>query len=222
MKQRETAAEWTVDLLSNRLMAAVVTFPHGAPPAKAKLVDLMMHTLKAAYDQITAMLVKAQEDKAARGGTLIVHYVLTVPADWDELAKGVMRRAAELAGELEAVAPAHLDHSLNLSFAPLAGIPAAHTSFALEPECAVLSAVVSHSPHDLGPPLCGSNLAIIDAGGSTTECVISTLEHGPSLREVRGGTSADAYCSGCFTVPPSSDHTALLHRGGRLRRQPCF
>ena len=52
-------------------------------------------------DRITAMLTDARADKAARGGTFIVHYVLTVPAGWDELGKSIMRRAAEQAGEDE-------------------------------------------------------------------------------------------------------------------------
>ena len=101
IKQRDESTRWTVDTLSNRLMEAEVTFPREAPPAKAKLVDLIKHSLKAAFDRITTLLTDARADKAARGGTFIVHYVLTVPAGWDELAKSVMRRAAEQAGEDE-------------------------------------------------------------------------------------------------------------------------
>ena len=60
-------------------------------------------------------------------------------------------------------------------------MPAEHTSIAFEPECAVLSAM--SSPHAVLPPL-GSNVAIVDAGGGTTDCIVSTLEKGPVLKEV--------------------------------------
>ena len=99
LKNRGPHTRWTVNTLSDRLMDAEVTFPRGAPPAKAKLVDLIHLTLKAAYDRICAILAHARDDKVRAGGTFVVQYVLTVPAGWDQLAKAVMRRAAERAGE---------------------------------------------------------------------------------------------------------------------------
>ena len=87
-------------------MEAEATFPRGDAPAKAKLVDLIMHSLKACSDRIDAIVAHARTDKAARGGgAFVIHYVLTVPAGWDELAKSVMRRAAVLAGEEGGVIP---------------------------------------------------------------------------------------------------------------------
>ena len=88
----------TIDALANREIEAVQTFPPEAVPARARLVNLIKHTLKASYDKITDMLDPAREDK---GRPLVVHYVLTVPAGWDELAKAVMRRAAVQAGSCD-------------------------------------------------------------------------------------------------------------------------
>ena len=99
LKNRTPHVCWTVDSLGDRLMEADVTFPYGAAPAKAKLVSLIAHSLRASLERITEMTAGARTDKAARGGgLLIMHYVITVPAGWDELAKAVMRRAAEQAG----------------------------------------------------------------------------------------------------------------------------
>ena len=216
-------------------MEAEVTFPRGAAPAKAKLVDLIKHSLKAAFDRITAMLTDARADKAARGGTFIVHYVLTVPAGWDELAKSVMRRAAEQAGEDGGILVPGCCSQL-ITSPPPSGLPAAHTSFALEPECAVLSAL--SSPYAVNLPPFGANLAIFDAGGGTTDCIVSTLQEGPSLKEVRacvwegrttlqegpslkevrGLEDSDGSCCSCIMrlSPPIAGCARLLRRGWRV------
>ena len=98
-------------------MEADVTFPYGAAPAKAKLVSLIAHSLRASLDRITEMTAGARTDKAARGGgPLIMHYVITVPAGWDELAKAVMRRAAEQAGlAMLLLKPTYLVIRINVS-----------------------------------------------------------------------------------------------------------
>ena len=169
----------TVDALANKMVAATATLPKDAPAASARLVDLITLALKAALDRISSMLAHAQMDKAARGEAFVVHYVLTVPAGWDDIAKAVMRRAAESAGEERAPPPSFVAALTTRLWR--AGMPAEHTSFAFEPECAVLSAM--SNPHAVLPPL-GSNVAIVDAGGGTTDCIVSTLEKGPVLKEV--------------------------------------
>ena len=80
-----------------------------------------------------------------------------------------------------------------------AGIPAASTSFALEPECAVLSALAS--PHRVNLPPFGRNLAIFDAGGGTTDCIVSTLDEGPTLTEARAEGGA-TLCGPSLTTTP--------------------
>ena len=99
--QRDPATESTADDLARRLVEAVETFPKGAPPAKAKIVDLIMHLLRAALVRICEMLRHCQARCRARGsGDLRVLYVLSVPAGWDDVAMKVMLQAAERAGGL--------------------------------------------------------------------------------------------------------------------------
>ena len=98
--QRDSATEWTADALACRLVEAVTTFPKGAPPAKAKIVDLIMHSFRAAFDRIREMLREQRGRRSRGGGDLRVRYVLSVPAGWDDVAMKVMLQAAERAGGL--------------------------------------------------------------------------------------------------------------------------
>ena len=93
----------TVDALASKMIVATATFPKGVPAASARLVDLITHVLRAALGRITSMLAHAKAGKAACGEAFVVHYVLTVPAGWDDIAKVVMRRAAVSAGEKKGV-----------------------------------------------------------------------------------------------------------------------
>ena len=95
VENRDPVVGWTVDSLSQRLVDADVTFPRGSIPAKACLIDLIILCLKAACDRIDRILLEARRDKAVHGGgPFVVHYVLTYPACWDRLARGVVLRAA--------------------------------------------------------------------------------------------------------------------------------
>ena len=74
------------------------------------------------------------------------------------------------------------------------------------------------SPYAVNLPPFGANLAIFDAGGGTTDCIVSTLQEGPSLKEVRGLEDSDGSCCSCIMrlSPPIAGCARLLRRGWRV------
>ncbi|XP_045210214.2 heat shock 70 kDa protein 12A-like [Mercenaria mercenaria] len=100
-----------------------------------------------------------------------IHWVLTVPAIWNDVAKQFMRDAAESAG-----------------------ISSENVTIALEPESASL--YCQHLPatrtqNSLGKLPSGSKYLILDAGGGTVDITVHEIMPNGILREIHKATGGD-------------------------------
>ncbi|CAC5418982.1 unnamed protein product [Mytilus coruscus] len=90
-----------------------------------------------------------------------IHWVLTVPAIWDEAAKKFMRKSAEKAG-----------------------IPGTRLTLALEPECAALYCQLGAPRSGLSPMQPGAKFLLLDCGGGTVDITVHEVRYDNSLKEI--------------------------------------
>ncbi|XP_063402350.1 heat shock 70 kDa protein 12B-like isoform X1 [Mytilus trossulus] len=90
-----------------------------------------------------------------------IHWVLTVPAIWDEAAKKFMRKSAEKAG-----------------------IPGSRLTLALEPECAALYCQLGDPRSGLSPMKPGAKFLLLDCGGGTVDITVHEVRYENSLKEI--------------------------------------
>ncbi|XP_052088364.1 heat shock 70 kDa protein 12A-like [Mytilus californianus] len=90
-----------------------------------------------------------------------IHWVLTMPAIWDEPAKKFMRKSAEKAG-----------------------IPGCQLTLALEPESAALYCQLGVCRSGLTPVQPGAKFLLLDCGGGTVDVTVHEVRHDGSLKEI--------------------------------------
>ncbi|CAC5421341.1 unnamed protein product [Mytilus coruscus] len=90
-----------------------------------------------------------------------IHWVLTVPAIWDEAAKKFMRKSAEKAG-----------------------IPGNQLTLALEPESAALYCQLGAHRSGLLPVQPGFKFLLLDCGGGTVDITVHEVRLDNSLKEI--------------------------------------
>lgn len=94
-----------------------------------------------------------------------IHWVLTVPAIWDEAAKKFMRKSAEQAG-----------------------IPGTQLTLALEPESAALYCQSGTHLSGLEPMNPGDKFLLLDCGGGTVDITAHEVRSDKSLKEIHRAT----------------------------------
>ncbi|KAL5018159.1 hypothetical protein ScPMuIL_003881 [Solemya velum] len=94
-----------------------------------------------------------------------IHWILTVPAIWDDSAKQFVRKSANKAGIVDE-----------------------HLTLALEPEAAAV--YCQHIP-DLIPIPVGSPFMVLDCGGGTVDVTVHTITANGTLKELHKPTGGD-------------------------------
>ena len=114
----------SVEALADAWVEADAALPHDRPVARAPLVELMSHALRAAHRRITDVLSVARDDKIARGrGPLRVRYAVTTlsaarhlcAAPWREQVRLPLQAYKSLQQHTNEVAPLSLAPRLQVS-----------------------------------------------------------------------------------------------------------
>eukprot|EP00105_Crassostrea_gigas_P014861 XP_011431681.1 PREDICTED: heat shock 70 kDa protein 12A isoform X2 [Crassostrea gigas] len=133
-------------------------------------VDVFSHAIKYLKDH----LLKEHKDRGTSIKDLDIHWVLTVPAIWDDPAKQFMRKAAEKAG-----------------------IDSNRLVIALEPEAAsILCKELQLAKYEDGSDSInvfspGQRYLVLDAGGGTIDMTVHEVKSGGKLHELSRASGGD-------------------------------
>lgn len=149
-------------------------------------MDVFTAAIKALKDHLTGSLMEKEKDKLDKGKRKghrvtaddfsdLIHWVLTVPAIWDDKAKQFMRESA-----------------IN------AEIATGNLTLALEPEAASLfcqylpsTKVTTDKGVEIECFKSGSKYLVLDAGGGTIDITVHEVEHTKTLKELHKANGGD-------------------------------
>jgi len=156
----------------------IFTAPNGDQAVEFDLVTVIASYLKELTDYALTQILGPQDDLDPSKD---IKWVLTVPANWDDFAKGYMRQAAIAAGLIRA------------------GVDEKRLEFIAEPEAA--ACFVTKNDEDatrfFASGRSGRTFMIVDAGGGTVDVTIYQVNpDGRTLKELAKG-AAD-YCGSTF------------------------